>query len=77
MYFLISLDVAEQVLNQCVNFEEEVDPKTGKPKGTYEGRIIDIDYQFLEDELAPWKSRSRASYRKFPIPAHTEALAGS
>ena len=59
------------MLNQCVNFEEEIDPETKKPKvKSYEGSNIDMDYQFLEDELAPWKKRSRASYGKFTIPSH-------
>ena len=53
-------DVAEMVLNQCVNFEQDVDPVTGKPRlKSYEGRAIDLDFQLLEDEQAPWKKKSR------------------
>ena len=57
-------DVAEIVLNQCVSWEEVIDPKTGKPN-TYEERNIEMDYTFLEDELAPWKKRTHISARMY------------
>ncbi len=72
--FFSPADVAEIVFNQCVNFEEDVDPETGKARNTsYETRGIALDFQFIEDELAPWtkvgsRSKSESGSVRFQVP---------
>ncbi len=50
------LDAAEVVLNKCVTFQEDPNEEVDKQRRAEE-KPIHLDYQFIEDELAPWKMK--------------------
>ncbi len=58
------VDAAEVVLNKCVTFYEDPNEDPEQRAKTADEKPIHLDYQFIEDELAPWKKRSQRSISK-------------